>query len=343
MGKKLFDYVIGNPPYQEENSSNGRQPPVYHLFMDAADEVGDVVELITPARFLFDAGQTPKAWNEKMLNDEHFKVLEYEPDSSKVFSDTDIKGGVAVSLRNVNKDYGAIGTFVEHDELRSILTKIRAKREDNIAHLVTGAVPYRFSEQVKIQHPEWSEEIGSSFDLRTNILDKMDGKLFFDAKPNDGKEYVEIFGLHNKKRSSLWIERSNIEVPINFGFYKVLVPKASGSGAYGEKLADLEIADANVGHTQSFVSIGCFETKEEAVNLEKYIKTKFTRALLGILKVTQDITSRVWQLVPLQDFTSHSDIDWSQSVHDIDQQLYRKYGLDGKEIEFIETHVKEMA
>lgn len=65
--------------------------------------------------------------------------------------------------------------------------------------------------------------------------------------------------------------------------------------------------------------------------------------MLGILKVTQDNNKGVWQYVPLQDFTSASDIDWSKSIHEIDLQLYRKYGLDEKEIEFIESHVKEMA
>jgi type II restriction enzyme len=51
----------------------------------------------------------------------------------------------------------------------------------------------------------------------------------------------------------------------------------------------------------------------------------------------------VWRTIPLQDFTSSSDIDWSKSISDIDQQLYRKYGLDDDEIAFIESHVKEMA
>jgi type II restriction enzyme len=37
-----------------------------------------------------------------------------------------------------------------------------------------------------------------------------------------------------------------------------------------------------------------------------------------------------------------SDIDWAQSIGDIDKQLYAKYGLDENEIEFIETHVKAM-
>ena len=65
--------------------------------------------------------------------------------------------------------------------------------------------------------------------------------------------------------------------------------------------------------------------------------------MLGVLKVTQHNPAPKWKYVPLQDFTSSSDIDWSKSVHEIDLQLYRKYGLDDKEIEFIESHVKEMA
>ena len=64
--------------------------------------------------------------------------------------------------------------------------------------------------------------------------------------------------------------------------------------------------------------------------------------MLGILKVTQNNAKPTWKYVPLQDFTSNSDIDWSKSIHEIDLQLYKKYGLDEKEIEFIETHVKEM-
>ena len=75
----------------------------------------------------------------------------------------------------------------------------------------------------------------------------------------------------------------------------------------------------------------------------QYVKSKFARVLLGVLKVTQDNDSGVWKLIPLQDYTSNSDIDWSKSIHEIDLQLYRKYGLDEKEIAFIESHVKEMA
>lgn len=97
MHKKLFDYVIGNPPYNEDFENSGDNgkfgKPVYHHFMDAAYELSEKVELIHPARFLFNAGSTPKAWNEKMLNDKHFKVLQYSANSKDIFPNTDIKGG----------------------------------------------------------------------------------------------------------------------------------------------------------------------------------------------------------------------------------------------------------
>lgn len=93
-----FDFIIGNPPYNEdfENSGdNGKfAKPIYNDFMDEAYQIADKVELIHPARFLFNAGSTPKEWNQKMLNDPHFKILQYEPDSAKVFPPpVDIKGG----------------------------------------------------------------------------------------------------------------------------------------------------------------------------------------------------------------------------------------------------------
>ena len=92
MGKKFYA-VIGNPPYQGKSDSNGRKPPIYHYFMDAAFSVAERVELVTPARFLFDAGQTPKEWNRKMLSDPHFMVARYEADANAVFSNVEIKGG----------------------------------------------------------------------------------------------------------------------------------------------------------------------------------------------------------------------------------------------------------
>lgn len=92
-----WDYAIGNPPFQDGDSEASRKPSVYNYFMDAVYQVAEKVELITPGRFLFEAGQTPKEWNRKMLNDEHLKVLYYESDSSKVFPSVQLKGGVSIT------------------------------------------------------------------------------------------------------------------------------------------------------------------------------------------------------------------------------------------------------
>ena len=97
-----------------------------------------------------------------------------------------------------------------------------------------------------------------------------------------------------------------------------------------------------IGHTLTFLSIGSFNTRFEAEALLKYIKSRFARVLLGILKVTQDNPQSTWKYVPLQNFTESSDIDWSKSVDDIDQQLYCKYGFNDEEISFIEEKVQRM-
>ena len=121
-----------------------------------------------------------------------------------------------------------------------------------------------------------------------------------------------------------------------------MVPTSNGSGALGEVLSTPLIGEPLIGFTETFISIGLVDTREEAEAILKYVKSKFARTMLGILKITQSNTRKTWRMVPLQDFTSQSDIDWSQSVAEIDRQLYEKYGLADNEIEFIETHVKEM-
>lgn len=340
MDKKFYA-VIGNPPYQEELEGNQRNPPIYNLFMDEAYKISSKVELITPARFLSDAGQTPKEWNRKMLQDPHLKVMEFEPDASTVFSGVEIKGGVVVTYRDEESNFGAIETFVPYEPLRSALFKVQATSADTLSGMVTGAVPYKFTDKARKDHPEYVELMGKSCDLRTNALDNLYDKLFFRNKRDD-LEYAAIYGLFKKKRECLWIERQYIDVPENFSGYKVLLSKANGAGTYGEKLSSFEIAAKGVGHTQSFISIGNFETEAEAKNLVKYLESKFARSLLGILKVTQDISPRVWSLVPVQDFTDDSDIAWWKSINEIDKQLYVKYSLTDEEIDFIESHVKEM-
>lgn len=346
MGKKLFDYVIGNPPYQEEFSADGNKTyaaPVYNDFMDAVNEVGEHVELIHPARFLFNAGSTPKAWNKKMLEDPHFKVLKYEEDATKVFPNTDIKGGIAITYRDVSQNYGAIGIFSPYEEMNSVVHKVRKHGFDPLSSICISSYAYHFTDELHKENPKAIDLMsnGHAYDLKSNIPDKLP-TIFLPKRPNDGENYLKVLGRSGNQRVTWYIKRKYIATISNTDTYKVIISAATGTGQFGETFAEPVIGTPGMITTETFSSMGSFFTEQEARNCIAFIESKFARAILGILKKTQHLTPDKWKYVPLQDFTPSSDIDWSKSVHEIDLQLYRKYGLDEDEINFIETHVKEM-
>ena len=342
-----FDFVISNPPYHEEKDDNGRQPPVYNHFMRECYKIADKTLLITPARFLFNAGQTPKAFNQKMLNDEHLKVLHYEPDSKKIFRNrnVDIKGGVVITFHDNSRTFEPIEFFTPFAELNDIHRKVVVENPDfrPFSEIVYTPIAYKLSEKFFAERPELVGKLQKPNDpvLRTNIFQRVP-EMFFDAAPDDGNDYVQVLGLANKRRVYKWIRRDYINAPDLLDKYKIFSPEADGSGEFGEKLTDPLVVGKGIGATQTFITIGAFDTRAEVEACLKFIKCKFARAMRNILKVTQHNPPATWAKVPLQDFSSAIDIDWREDISDIDAQLYRKYGLSASEVEFIERHVKEL-
>ena len=341
-----FDVVIGNPPYQEEaQGTSTKDMPIYHKFIDSAIEVGEKACLITPARFLFNAGGTPKKWNREILKNPHVKVPYYEQNSAKVFPNTDIKGGIAITIFDKHKDYGAIETFTSFEALNSIMKKVNVASELSLAEIVTNRGAYRYSDLIYKDYPDAMKRV-SDRRLASNAFIKL-RELFYNHIPNDGNEYIKILGRFDNERVYKWFRKDYINNPINLEKYKIIIPKANGSGAIGEVLStpligEPLIGEPLIGYTETFIAIGAFITEFEAKACLKYIKGKFSRAMLGILKITQDNTKETWRKVPIQDFTPSSDIDWSQSIENIDQQLYKKYNLSQEEIDFIESKVRAM-
>lgn len=341
-----FDVVIGNPPYQEEaQGTSTKDMPIYHKFIDSAIEVGEKACLITPARFLFNAGGTPKKWNREILKNAHVKVPYYEQNSAKVFPNTDIKGGIAITIFDKHKDYGAIETFTSFEELNSIMKKVNVASELSLAEIVTNRGAYRYSDLIYKDYPDAMKRV-SDRRLASNAFIKL-RELFYNHIPNDGNEYIKILGRFDNERVYKWFRKDYINNPINLEKYKIIIPKANGSGAIGEVLStpligEPLIGEPLIGYTETFIAIGAFITEFEAKACLKYIKGKFSRAMLGILKITQDNTKETWRKVPIQDFTPSSDVDWSQSIENIDQQLYKKYNLSQEEIDFIESKVRAM-
>lgn len=343
-----FDVVVGNPPYQESRE-NTLDYAIYNYFYDLAEKIGSEYILISPARFLFNAGSTDKKWNKKMLKDKHLKVAYYEQNSTKIFSNTDIKGGIAIIYRNENRNFGGIGTFTSFEELNSIIKKVVPLTTRTLDSIITGQGIYRFTQTMHNEHPEVSSILPAShqYDISTGVFRTLDNLLFFSNKPDDGKEYMSMLGRYRGERVYRWIRKDFVNEPSGFDKWKVLLPNANGSGALGEVLStpligEPLIGEPLIGFTQTFLSIGQYTNKLEAKNTMKYIKTKFARTMLGVLKVTQHNSAGKWKFVPLQDFTSNSDIDWTKSIPEIDRQLYKKYGLNQKEIDFIESKVKAM-
>ncbi|ECC2753938.1 DEAD/DEAH box helicase family protein [Listeria monocytogenes serotype 1/2a] len=361
--KMKFDAIVGNPPYHESQENNNKGDAIYNLFYDLADSISEKYSLISPSRFLFNGGLTPKTWNKKMLSDNHLKVIYYTDNSNEIFPNTDIKGGVAILFKDRGKEFGAISNFIPNKTLRDIANKFDTNPENTLPSIMFGGrsdlkfnnsflTEYPDSiqkrlEQIQRKFPKVTQlDSNEEYELKSSTFDSLD-YVFINEEPSHPEKYWKILGLYNNERVYRWIKKEFMDprYPQNNNLlkYKVFVPESNGSGTFGETLSTPIIGEKLTSATPTFISIGSFDTEIEAHNLLKYLKTKFLRALLGILKITQHNPPSKWAYIPLQDFTINSDIDWMKTISEIDQQLYKKYGLSESEISFIKEKVKSMS
>lgn len=339
---RKFNVIIGNPPYQEENVGNNHQyKPIYNLFMDSAYKVGHIVELITPARFLSLSGATPKKWDRKILNSKKIKIKYFNADSSQVFDNVDIKGGVVVTYYQDDADFKPIKIFIPQEQLQDIYQKVSTKSDHFVSEHVYSPDSFRFTDKMLEDNDDLKGRTDASHEksVSSSVFSRYP-EIF---KAESFNNSVGVIGRKDNERIELYTRTEYLRDPGDLNSYKLLIAGASGKGDYGEPLAKPIIAKPMEAHTQTFLAIGSLNSESEAQALLNYIKTKFFRALLGIMKTTQNNQAkRTWSLIPWQDFTGNSDIDWTKSIPEIDQQLYDKYGLSDDEIAFIEKNVKEM-
>jgi len=263
-------------------------------------------------------------------------------------NNTKITGGIAITYHDNRKTVGPIDTFIAHKELRNIISKIKTVEGDiskSLSNIHYGKSSYKLTEDLYIDYPNLVNRVSKNEkkSISSNIYEKM-SEVFIES----GNSTIQLYMRVNNKRTIKSINRKYVENHPNLDKFKVVVPASNGSPAIGEAentivIGKPEILNPGTGYSQTFISFGKFDNIVEAKSLLKYLKTKFARAMVGTLKVTQhNQTKDVWSNVPLQDFTMKSDIDWSKSISEIDQQLYKKYDLSQEEINFIETNVKEM-
>jgi len=210
-----FDVVVGNPPYQgEQTGTNTQAPSLYNYFYELAERLSSRYCLISPARFLANQGTTPKAWNKKMLNDEHLAITYFNAKSSEVFTNTDIKGGVVVLYRDTSKSFGAIDTFIAFDTLRSIYNKVKKISHNNLSKLAYGSDSHRFTDQLFVDNPNLIGRTDKPHAkaVATNVFERYP-EVFFDEKPDDLDEYIQIYGLLNKERVFKYMKRRYLSSP----------------------------------------------------------------------------------------------------------------------------------
>lgn len=339
-----FDAVVGNPPYQEEGGSGGsNDAPIYQFFAIAAEKIKPYfVSLIMPARW-FAAGRENLlgSFRKHMIKTKQLNKMVVFANSADVFSNVEIKGGICYYL--LNSSYSGDCDYVLHEgdsiikcsrelsqfdivirnpKLADIVAKVRENsvEENCVDSIVSNDTPFGISSNPKSskKNPMQVYEVSTS---------QHNTKLYHIQKLTRKIEYVDRSLI---KKNERYIDS-----------VKVLIPGASGTGNDPYVLGKPICAPRNSVCSQSFLFVP-FNDNTEAENFLKYVKSKFFRILVSAVKISQSAPKRVYKFVPLQDFTENSDIDWSKSVEEIDQQLYKKYNLTDEEITFIESMIKPM-
>ncbi len=328
-----FNAVIGNPPYQVMDGGTDRGAiPVYNLFVETAKSLNpNCISMIMPARW-YAGGRGLDDFRKNMINDTRLQYL-YDYELSKtLFPTVDIAGGLCVFLWNNSYNGpctiindGALINRTAKRYLNEYSTLIRSNAAIPILSQITNKTDKYLTDNVLSINP---------FGFRTFFRGKAEGEVRI--LTSKGWAYVDkeeiSKGIEYVDKYKIIIGRfvpSNGEMSVKPGEgYRVLTKP--------------QILKPNEINTETYIDTAVFSTKEEARNYCLYLHSKFVRYLLRLGISSVNVTRECFAYVPLQDFTSNSDIDWSENIADIDKQLYKKYNLSEEEIAFIEKMIKPM-
>lgn len=352
VGQMKFDAIIGNPPYQEvdNNSTKGSAKPLYHQFIKTGILLSpNYLSLITPSVW-FTGGKGLDDFRKQMLNDNRLeKIINYTT-PQEVFSNVNLRGGVNYFLWNKKYDNSINGI-----SMSNITNGIKETQENRplcfngidifISDNYAVSIIKRFLNENIIDNENEEKMLSKYISIRNPFGFTTDFKTnrAFNTTSKDMKEPVEIYASKGDKG---FVEKSLCKKNIDWiSKWKVLTPFANNIGTdLPDDNLNTIISQPNTICTETYLVIGADLNLNfyQCINIELYLKTKFVRYLISIVKANQNGTRQTYRYVPMQDFTENSDIDWSKSIPEIDKQLYAKYNLSEDEIVFIEEKIKPM-
>ncbi|MDR0481786.1 MAG: Eco57I restriction-modification methylase domain-containing protein [Cellulomonadaceae bacterium] len=342
---KKFDVVIGNPPYHEDTGTRMKNQ-IYHRFVMKANEVAQRVVMIHPAGWV-KGGIRLNVAKSRWAKDQNLRSIMLREDDvfpgastgSVTITSFDNTGekypepdltvfGIDRAVKFVGKyQYEKLEFYSSHPtSLVSIVDKVRPASEDVS---MTSMVSPQRNLGVGGKHFTKADKVGNPA-IHHFPRGICQTKVLVSEKLLDAKTKEDFYWINGQ--DSYW----DIKYGADLDSYKVVFK------ATGNKQSELNwLLLPGEAFTDKFLMIG-FDNRQCATNCRKYLSTRFYRALMGTLLVDQNALRKTHRNVPTQDFTSSSDIDWSKPIPEIDQQLYKKYGLTEEEIAFIEGNVKTM-
>lgn len=338
-----FDVVIGNPPYQEsDGGAQSSATPIYNFFVEEGKKItSEYLMLIIPTRW-FVGGKGLNQFRENMLNDKHIKELHDFLNPEELFPTTNIRGGVCYFLWDQNYDYSnetRVVTYKNKEVISDIQRPMKNQgidifiRDPKATKILKKVMNTEFDSFSKIVSPR------KPFGFATNFIHDEQYHV-------NSKKLKDPIICYSRGFSTGYVENKEVKVRRNWiDKWKIYTPRANNIGTeLNDDNLNSHIGKPGTICTESYIVIGAdLDLDELSVkNLSKYLSTKFVRYLHGLAKASQDASSKTYRFIPLQDFTSDSDIDWTKPISDIDKQLYKKYNLSEEEINFIENNVKEM-
>lgn len=341
-----FNAVVGNPPYQEMGGSGGtNDAPVYqHFCMLANNITSRFTSIIIPSRW-FSGGRENLLgdFRKHMLTCGHVKYLFAYTNARDIFDNVEIKGGLCYFL--MDNDYKGHCAYtlnnngvVEREDINLSDFNILI-RHPKLANIVKKVELARQNEGVGTVESIISSDTPFGIPTNPGVSTKTPFDIFEDSTPEHD---VLVLYLESNKRRTAYCRRIDIKKnKQDIDKFKMCIPAAGGTGSDSLVLGKPEVLSKRSVCSQTFL-YSAFENEHEATALSLYVKTCFLRILVSAVKIGQHAMNNVYRYVPLQDFTSNSDIDWSKSVAEIDQQLYAKYGLSEEEIAFVESMIKPM-